>query len=53
MDLLAKLFCVLFFVWLVAMAVGLLIALMPVILFVIGFFLMIGFLTLLVRLLGF
>lgn len=52
MDLLSRLFCGLFVVWLLAMAVGLLIALMPLILAVAGFFLMIGFLTLLGRLVG-
>jgi hypothetical protein len=53
MDLLGKLTGGLFVVWLVAMVVGLVIAFMPVVLVVVGFFLMVGFLTLLVRLLGF
>jgi hypothetical protein len=53
MDLLGKLIAGLFALWLLALAVGLVISLMPIILAVVGFFLMIGFLTLLVRLLGF
>lgn len=52
MDLLAKLFCGLFVVWLLVMAVGLLIALMPVILAVVGFLLMLAVLALLGRLIG-
>ncbi len=52
MDLLARLFCGMFVLWLLAMAVGLLLALMPTILAVAGFFLMIAFLTLLGRLIG-
>lgn len=52
MDLLTKLFCGLFVVWLLAMAVGLLIALMPVILAVVGSLLMLAVLALLGRLIG-
>ena len=52
MDFLTKVFCGLFVVWLVAMAVGLLLALMPAILAVVGFFLMMAFLAFVGRLVG-
>ena len=52
MDLLAKVFCGLLVVWVLIMAAGLLLALMPVILAVAGFFLMIGLLALVGRLIG-
>lgn len=52
MDLAFKLVMGLFAAWAFAMVVGLLIALVPVLLAVAGFFLMIGLLTLVGRLVG-
>lgn len=49
MDLSAKLFCGMFVVWLLVMAVGLLLVLMPVILFIVGFFIIMSILVLLGR----
>ncbi len=50
MDIGAKIVMGLFVVWAAVMAVGLLIALMPVILFIVGFVLILSILTLIGRL---
>ena len=52
MDLLGKLIAGVIVVWLLALALGLVISLMPIILAAAGFFLMLGFLALLGRLMG-
>jgi hypothetical protein len=52
MDLAGKIVAGLIALWAVAMVVGLLIAIAPLLLFVAGFFLMIGLLTLIGRLVG-
>lgn len=50
MDLFGKLIAGLFIIWAGAMVIGLLIALAPLLLVVVGFFLMLGLLTLIGRL---
>ncbi len=52
MDLAAKIVMALFILWVGAMVVGLIIALAPLILFVVGFVLMMAILTLIGRLIG-
>ena len=52
MDIAAKIVMALFILWVGAMVVGLIIALAPLIMFVVGFLLMMAILTLIGRLIG-